>query len=102
MKLYISGPMTGMSELNFPAFHRAAAHYRSCGYVVVNPAEVQPWRHSTTWLGCMREDIKELADCDGIAMLEGWERSKGAVIEHYIATALGFEVINYRPNLGTK
>jgi len=37
---YISGPMTGLPEHNFPAFNAAAAYYRERGFEVINPAEM--------------------------------------------------------------
>ena len=37
--VYLSGPMTGLPDLNFPAFHAAADKLRSQGVQVVNPAE---------------------------------------------------------------
>ena len=40
MRVYISGPMSGLPELNFPAFHAAAASLRAKGLDVVNPAEI--------------------------------------------------------------
>ncbi|MBT9158943.1 MAG: hypothetical protein DDT26_00192 [Dehalococcoidia bacterium] len=42
MRIYISGPMTGLHDLNFPAFRDAAAKLRAIGYEVVNPAELNP------------------------------------------------------------
>ena len=39
-RIYISGPMTGMPEHNFPAFHAAADRLRKAGWSVVNPAVV--------------------------------------------------------------
>lgn len=91
-RIYIAGPMTGYPELNFPAFHREAAHYRAMGYEVINPAEINS-DPKAEWLDCMRADIKQLVDCDTVAMLPGWEWSKGARLEHYIANALGMKVI---------
>lgn len=88
MKIYIAGPMTGLPELNFPAFHAEAKRLRALGYEVVNPAEINV-DPSTGWAQCMRADIKELVTCDGIAMLHGWEKSKGATLEQHIAKALG-------------
>jgi hypothetical protein len=40
----------------------------------------------------MRRDIAELVTCDAIAALDGWERSRGASLEVYIAKALGMPV----------
>lgn len=92
MKVYIAGPMTGLPDLNFPAFHGMAAWYRGMGYEVVNPAEIV-MDQTTGWVECMRADIKELVTCDAIALLPGWEKSKGATLEHHIAKALGMVVM---------
>jgi len=40
----------------------------------------------------MRRGIKALMDCDGIVLLESSFKSKGATLEHYIATGLGMKV----------
>lgn len=93
MKIYIAGPMTGLPNLNFPAFHAEAARLRALGYEVVNPAEINA-DPSAGWLECMRADIRELVTCDGVALLPGWEKSRGATLEHYIARALGLAVIS--------
>lgn len=87
LKLYLAGPMTGYPELNFPAFHAAAAQLRAAGYEVVNPAELN-LDPSTPWRVCMQIDIRELVLCEGIALLPAWERSKGALLEYRIATGL--------------
>lgn len=39
MRVYIAGPMTGLPEYNFPAFHAAAKAWRDAGWEVLNPAE---------------------------------------------------------------
>lgn len=105
MKLYIAGPMTGIPEQNFPAFHARAAQLRAEGHEVINPAEINGGEEENDlvarmtvaelaehWRKCMRKDITELVTCDGIAMLDGWTRSKGATLEHHIARALGLTV----------
>jgi hypothetical protein len=91
-KLYLSGPMTGLPQLNFPAFHRAAARLRERGYVVVSPAELNP-DNTVTWQAAMRTDIKALCDCDAIALMPGWEKSAGAQLELHVAHRLGLEVL---------
>jgi hypothetical protein len=80
MKVYISGPMSGLPDLNFPAFNAEAERLRALGYDVVNPAELNP-DPTKPWHACMRVDIAALMSCDVIAMLPGWERSKGAKAE---------------------
>ena len=91
MKAYISGPMTGLPDLNFPAFHAAAALLRSQGHDVVNPAEICD--ATMPWTDCMRADIKALCDCDTIYLLPGWENSKGAHLELHIAHRLDIRVV---------
>lgn len=90
-KIYIAGPMTGLPDLNFPAFHGEASWLRAMGNEVINPAEVNP-DPATKWEDCMRADIAQLVTCDGIHMLAGWEKSRGATLEHHIALSLGMEI----------
>jgi hypothetical protein len=90
-KVYIAGPMTGCAELNYPLFHSTAARLRSMGFEVVSPAELNPI--TCGYREAMINDIRALIECDHILMLEGWEKSKGASLEHHIATVLGIEQI---------
>jgi nucleoside 2-deoxyribosyltransferase len=90
-KIYIAGPMTGLPDLNFQAFHGEAAWLRAMGKEVVNPAEINP-APTKKWEDCMRADIAQLVTCDGIHLLEGWEKSRGATLEHHIASSLGMAV----------
>ena len=89
--IYIAGPMTGLPGLNFEAFHAKALELRSAGHDVVNPAEINP-DTTMTWHACMRRDIAELVTCDCIYLLNGWQGSKGAMLEHHIAERLGLIV----------
>jgi len=91
MKIYISGPMTGLPDLNFPAFHEAAKKLRGLGLDVVNPAEINA-DAAGDWHQCMRADIKALCDCDVITMLPGWENSNGAHLEIQVAHRLGIQI----------
>lgn len=91
-RVYISGKMTGVPDLNFPLFNAEADRLRSLGYEVVNPVEIceDP---NTPWHDCMRADIKALLDCDVIALLDGWEDSQGAHLELHIAHRVGIKVL---------
>ena len=91
-RIYLSGPMTGLPGLNFPAFHAMTAQLRDAGYMVTNPAEINP--DGGTWSECMRRDIKSLMDCDTVAKLPGWHSSSGARLEVLIAERLGMKVVN--------
>lgn len=90
-RIYISGPITGKPDLNFPLFNAEAARLRALGYEVVSPVELCP-DPAATWHDCMKADIKALLDCDSIVMLEGWEDSQGAHLELHIAHRVGIKV----------
>lgn len=92
MKLYLAGPMTGYKDLNFPHFHAVADLLRRQGHEVINPAEVNS-DPTMAWEDCMRKDIAVLVTCEGIALLDGWEKSRGATLEHHIARSLSMHVL---------
>lgn len=115
MKVYVAGPMSGIPEFNFPAFHAAATRLRGQGHEVFNPAERDTERHNGVDIskgntnGSQELAAKEhgfslrdaLADdtwyickeADAIAMLPGWENSKGALAEWTLSIALGHAII---------
>ncbi len=86
---YISGPMSGHPEFNFPAFTVVAEALRELGYTVVSPHEVGD---GPTWQACMRKDIVALMACDYIILIPGWASSKGAMLELQNAVLLGMPV----------
>lgn len=88
-KLYICGPMSGIEDNNYPLFNRVAALLRAAGFEVNNPAEYgAPEGERVGYYDILREDFKRLLDCDGLALLSGWEMSNGATAESDIAAAL--------------
>ncbi len=91
MKTYLSGPMSGIEDSNFLAFHKWAALLRAQGHDVVSPAEIQ---EAGTWELCLRADLREMCNCDAIALMPGWENSKGANLELHVAHRLGMKVIH--------
>jgi len=96
MRYYLSGPMTGIPEYNFPAFHEAAAVLRQRGYNILNPAELKrSIEDNVPRSFYLRGDLKELLDCQGIILLPGWEFSRGAELELGIARQLDFDVLEY-------
>lgn len=91
MRIYLSGPMSGLADHNFPAFNRAADDLRARGYDVVNPADngAEPGK---PWTDYLRQDLKALVDCDAVATLPGWTRSRGASLEVHVARELGMGI----------
>jgi hypothetical protein len=100
-KIYISGPMTGYPDLNFPAFFEAEEIINGLGpdYGAVNPARLNE-DVKGDWNACLRRDIKYVCDCDGILLLDGWESSKGAQLEFHVAKALGLDVYVFTKSIG--
>lgn len=92
-KAYVSGPMTGMPDLNFPAFNEASAALRALGWEVVNPVDVNP-DPGTDWLTCIVADLEAMRGCTAIALLPGHENSDGAAMEKIAARRLGMKFYN--------
>lgn len=92
MRIYIAGPMSGRPDFNYPAFHRAAESLAHHGHDPINPARTEGREDCREWLDFMRAALRDIADCDGIATLPGWEDSRGAHLEVEIATRLGLPV----------
>jgi len=88
--IYISGPITGMPENNRCAFDAAAERLRREGWSVVSPMDIEG--QCKTWEEYMRHDLRALLGCDAIYLLEGWEKSRGATLEHRVAVELGLAI----------
>jgi Domain of unknown function (DUF4406) len=112
MKIYLAGPMRGYPNFNFPAFDFAAAKLRAEGHEVFSPAERDRLYHGNALEDNQTGDEALAAEKDGfslrkalgddtawicrdgeaVALLKGWEGSKGAVAEAALGRALGLEV----------
>lgn len=105
MRLYLAGPMAGLPDHNVPLFDLVAAKLRSLGYVVGNPADntrhlaflenmsVEAYRARFTdrdWrIHIYPRDLAQLLRCEGIVLLPGWPRSRGATLEALVAYQVG-------------
>lgn len=108
--IYIAGPMRGYPEFNFPKFNEAAASYERDGWHVYSPADHDfengfdptgltgdealedlgfDLKEALTW------DVNAVIEADAIALLPGWEDSKGARAEYALAQALDKDVYFY-------
>ena len=102
--IYIAGPMRGYPKYNFPAFDEARDALKE-DWNVISPADIDRQygrdEHSPEpSQGDLRKIIARdlellIHDCDAIAMLPGWQRSKGAKIERAVARFLGLEIFYY-------
>ena len=93
MKIYISGKISGtdLTETR-KRFAAVAKVTKRLGYEPVNPLENGLSEHDS-WKAHMLKDIADLLQCKAIYMLQGWQESKGARIEHYIATKIGMPIM---------
>lgn len=100
MRLYISGPISLGGELddrsveqNIAAFHDAAKRLRDAGYHVSNPAELcEHLDVNEPWETFMRVDLAAMLECDAVALLPYWQRSRGARLEQHLALEVGLDV----------
>jgi hypothetical protein len=114
LKIYIAGPMRGIPEFNFPAFYAAEEKLKADGHSVFNPARRDNDKHGTdiskgnatgdeavaaaqhgfNLREALGADLAYIcAEADGIALLPGWQNSKGATAERATGVALGLEII---------
>lgn len=103
--IYLSGPMTGKPQGNYPAFQAAAAHLRSVGFDVISPAELDSMMGITAdqaeslskerYADILLLDLKQIRKADAVYTLPGWTQSGGAQTEVAYARALGIPVQPY-------
>jgi hypothetical protein len=114
MKIYLAGPMRGYPDFNFPAFFKAAKELRDQGHEVFNPAERDVKAHGEkVAFGNPTGDLAKIdpsigfslrhalaadaayicLEAEAIALLPGWEKSKGATAERALSEALGHKII---------
>jgi hypothetical protein len=90
MRVYISGPMTGIPNLNFEEFDKARDMFLSLGHWVVSPADLERCRGTLPYEESLKDDLKYLLWCDTIFLLKNWQRSFGSKLEYQVAHALGY------------
>ena len=100
-KVYLSGKISGLEkEVYEKQFYSAEQFYKGCGFEVVNPCRISDAilknNPDASYEDFMQADLKALADCTHIAMLEGWETSKGAKRERAEAGRLGLEIMELK------
>lgn len=93
-RVYISGPMTGLTDCNREAFTRAEVLLKQLGHEVVNPHDIGDKLGEVSYEEYLKADLVEmLTKCNTIYMLTGYEWSKGATTELQVARACGFKVM---------
>ena len=90
MRLYVCGPVSDVPLLNRPAFERAALQLEEAGHTPVVPHWFVP--ATASWQDAMRRSVETLVKCDAVALLPGWEESRGAMAECRLASDIGMRV----------
>ena len=87
-RIYLSGPISGIADNNFPEFNRICKVLRNHGYYVYNPAEDHEGPMS--WKYYMQKDIRIMLNLslDAIIVMPGWNDSPGVDVELFNATKL--------------
>ena len=113
MKVYMAGPMTGIPFFNYPHFRSVAEMLREEGFKVISPIEMDSaaavaaalaspngtmeefnaafeGETPNTWGDFLSRDVKLIADdgIEAIVVLHGWEKSRGARLETFVANAM--------------
>ena len=97
MIAYISGPMTGYPDFNFPAFAAAAATFRGAGWTILSPHENFGGDQTRDYLEYLRADMEAIRQAEAIILLPGWPSSNGARWELQIALGLKLKVYFFDP-----
>lgn len=98
--------MTGYKDYNFPAFFAAEEKLKNHGWEVINPARLDEeagydptspdFVMDEAFLnGAAKRDLLGVIECDAIALLPNWEKSKGATAEFAVAKWLNKKIYLY-------
>lgn len=103
---YLSGPMSGYPEYNYPEFERTKKNLERQGYKIVSPHECEPdpdagsISEEQLWENMMVKCMAKMEECNGIILMEGWPESRGARRELEYAIRNHWPVFYYNPMTG--
>ena len=85
--LYICGPMSGFKNFNYESFMYAESVLQKMGFDAVNPARYDILNERHEWKWYLLRDIKLMikSKVNGLVLLKGFQHSKGAAVEIFIA-----------------
>lgn len=90
LRLYVIGPVTGIPGNNLAEFVEAKDRLQTAGYDVTIPHDIIS--SNADWLDAVIKSINQIGRYDGVAQIDGWALSDGAMIEYTVADRLGIPV----------
>jgi hypothetical protein len=114
MVIYISGPISGKRDNNRTAFEEAhlkilaaAAGANIEDFKIINPLDLATEVNAVfdelnkhrfhkikpAWCDYMKKDIAALCTATYVLFIDGWQESKGAMLERQIADAIGISCV---------
>jgi hypothetical protein len=94
-RIYIAGPMTGLPDYNYPKFLSVEADLKKMGYKhILNPARIANGETGKCYSYYIRESLNLIKNADAVVFLNGWEKSKGANLEHHCSTLMGLKTFD--------
>lgn len=96
-RFYLSGPMRGHPESNYPLFHEIeeALNFsdieKNYPIEILNPARSFDGNRDLDLGAYFNADLRMILDCDALVLLPGWRDSEGARLEVSVAKTLGKE-----------
>lgn len=80
MRVYLSGAITGKPNYE-KDFARAERAMTAIGNETINPCVLKPTLPNLSWEDYLKIDLALIDICDGLYMIQGWTKSKGARFE---------------------
>lgn len=91
-RVYISGAISGHDiEERKCAFAKRAESFKRKGFKAVSFLD-NGLSQDASYEAHMRADIALMLTCDSVYMMEGWQNSRGAKMEHDVAEICGLEI----------
>jgi hypothetical protein len=97
--------MAGFNQHNYPVFNAEAKRLRALGYMIINPAEINPLVltdiYTEECYKYLKKDLNMiLNNADALLVMPGWEFSYGCNAEVSLAKAIKLPIYNINLTIG--